>query len=102
MDNKTIIKYEIDGCRQFSIPIVKIIPDGDINIKIAFPDAKTITIDTNSTITITQEEDEPYPFSKLTANNQTLGSKMYFYNNGTIIINGKCIYEITHKIVYDG
>ncbi len=102
MDNKTIIRYEIDGCRQFSIPIVKIIPDGDINIKISFPDAKTILIDTNSTITITQEEDKPYPFSKLTANNQTLGSKMYLYNNGTIIINGKCIYEITYKIVYDG
>jgi hypothetical protein len=102
MNNKTIIRYEIDGSRQFSIPIVKIIPDGDINIKISFPDAKTILINTNSTITITQEEDTPYPFSKLTANNQTLGSKMYFYNNGTIIINGKCIYEITHKIVYDG
>ena len=102
MDNKTIIKYKIDGCRQFSIPIVKIIPDGDINIKIAFPDAKTIIIDTNATITITQEEDEPYPFSKLTANNQTLSSKMYFYDNGTIIITGKCIYEITDKIVYDG
>ncbi len=100
--DKTIIKYKVEGCRQFSIPIVKIIPDGDINIKISFPDIETITINTNETITITQEEDEPYPNSKLIANNKSLGSKMYFYDNGTIIITGKCKYEITEKIVYDG
>ncbi len=103
MDNKTIIKYKVEGCRQFSIPIVKIIPDGHINVKICFPDIDTIIIDTNKTITITQVEDEDnYPNSILTANDKNLGSKQYFYDNGTIIITGKCKYEITEKIVYDG
>ncbi len=101
--DKTIIKYKVEGCRQFSIPIVKIIPDGDINIKISFPDIETIIIDTNETIIITQIEDEDnYPNSILTVNNKSLGSKKYFYDNGTIIITGKCKYEITEKIVYDG
>ncbi len=103
MDNKTIIKYKVEGCRQFSIPIVQIIPDGDINIKMLWPDFETITIDTNETIIITQVEDEDnYPNSILTANNKSLGSKKYFYDDGTIIITGKCNYKITEKIVYDG
>jgi hypothetical protein len=105
MDNKTVIKYIVEGCRMFKVPIINIIPSGDINIKISFPEVNDIFINTNKKVIIKQKDAEPYPHFNLFANNDIISYKYGFFNNGTIIITtfgGKCEIEETHEMVYDG
>ena len=102
MDNKIIIKYIVEGCRMFKVPTITIIPSGDINIKISFPGIDDININTNSNVIIYQKETEPYPYFNLYANDKIIGNKSGYFNNGTIIIRGPCIYEETHTLEYDG
>ncbi len=102
MENKTIIKYKVEGCRMHSVPIIKIIPNGDINIKLTFPKIDDININTNNIVVINQEEVEPYPHFNLFANDKIIANKKHFFDNGTIIITGECKVEETHKMMYDG
>jgi hypothetical protein len=101
MDNKTIIRYIVEGVRMYKVPVIKIIPIGHINIKFVFPDLNDINIDTNTEIIISQEQTEPYPFFNLYANNKIIAKKSGFFNNGTIIITGLCSFEETYRTHYD-
>ncbi len=102
MSNKTIIKYTVEGCRMHSVPIIKIIPNGDINIKLTFPKIDDININTNNIVVINQEEVEPYPYFNLFANEKVIAKNYGYFNHGTIIITGECKVEETQKMMYDG
>jgi hypothetical protein len=105
MSNIIIIKYIVEGCRMFKVPTITIIPSGDINIKISFPELEDIIINTNNNLVIYQKETEPYPYFYLYANNKIIGKKSGYFSNGTIIINtfgNQCVYEETHTMEYDG
>ncbi len=92
----------IEGCRMYKVPIITIIPSGDINIKIAFPNMNDFNITTNSNVVIYQKETEPYPYYNLYVNDKIISNKSGYFNNGTIIIDGPCNYEETHIMEYDG
>ncbi len=101
---KTVIKYIITGLHMFKIPIINIIPIGDIEIKITFPninDNNTWSISTNNKITITQKCIFNTNDVNLIINETILGTKDEFYNNGTIIITGECTIEESHYMYYD-
>ncbi len=104
MDDKIIIKYIVEGCRMFKVPIIHIYPTNSINIKITFPDIEDINITTNQNLIIKQSETEPYPHFNLFANNTIISTKKYQYNNGTIIISThgyECKYNETFEMCYD-
>ena len=101
MSNKTVIKYNTEGMRMFKLPIISIYPEGDINIKITFPDSEDININTNQNVIIKQGETEPYPCMNLYLNGQIISTKKHFYNNGTIIISGACYYNESFEMYYD-
>ena len=102
MDNKTIIKYIIKGCRMHEVPIINIITNNNIYIKLSFPNKEDINIRTNNSIIIYQKETEPYPHFNLFANDKIIGNNNGFFNNGTIIITGDCHVEETSEMMYDG
>ncbi len=105
MTDKIIIKYIVEGCRMFKVPIIHVYPSNDISIKITFPDIKDININTNQNIIIKQAETEPYPTFNLFVNDTIISTKQYQYNNGTIIINTHghpCKYVETFEMQYDG
>ena len=105
MTDEIIIKYIVEGCRMFKVPLIHIYPSNNINIKITFPDTKDIYINTNENIIIKQEETEPYPTFNLFANDKIISTKIHQYNNGTIIINTNghpCNYIETFEMHYDG
>jgi hypothetical protein len=102
--DKTVIKYIVTGSRQFEIPIINITPIGDIEIKITFPDSKstkTWVISTNKKVTITLKCEFDNNDVHLIANDNILGTKDGFYNNGTIIVTGECTVEESHYMYYD-
>ncbi len=103
MSTKTIIKYNVEGCRMFKIPIITIIPvnNSDIIIRICFPGITDIIINSNEKVIIKQVESDPYPHSDLLANNKIISNTKGFFDNGTIIINGNCVYEETYETYYD-
>ncbi len=101
MSNKTIIKYNVEGMRMFSVPVITIYPQGDISIKITFPDIEDININTNQKLIIKQDETEPYPCMNLFLNDQIISTKEMFYTNGTIIITGNCSYDESFEMHYD-
>jgi hypothetical protein len=105
MASETIINYKVEGCRMFTVPIITInfANISENHIKIKFPDIDEINMDINmQQIVICQRENNDYPFSDLYLNDNIIHSKKYFYNNGTIIVTGKCEYKETHIMVYDG
>lgn len=89
----------------FKVPIITIIPKGEVYIKISFPGVNDITINTNEKVIIKQAECEPYPNLNLFANDKIISTKSGFFNHGTIIIDtlgNECVYEETHEMSYDG
>ncbi len=103
MSDKTIIKYIVEGCRMFSVPIITIIPTSpNVNINITFPDVdSSFNFNINEITVIQQKENNEYPYSDLYLNNNIIHTKKHFYNNGTIIITGKCQIKEEKIMVYD-
>ncbi len=98
---ETIIKYTIDESqRMFIIPIITIIPEGQINVKIIFQSIE-VNIQVDEQIIITQYAVRDTQYFNLNVNDNVFATKEYFFNDGNIIINGKCSYIQTHKIYYD-
>ena len=100
MSVKTVIKYIINGERKLQIRIINIIPNGDIDIKITFPN-NTWSISTNNKVIITQKRIFSTDTINLLINDTILGIKNSYYNEGTIIITGECTYEESYYDVYD-
>ena len=97
---KTVIKYIVTGPRMFEIPIINIMPIGDIKIKITFPE-NTWSISTNNKVVITQKCEFDNNDVHLSINENILGTKDGFYNNGTVIVTGDCTIEESHYMYYD-
>jgi hypothetical protein len=101
MANKTVIKYNVEGMRMFKVPIIKIIPNNTINIKLSFPNISDINIDTNNIVVIHQKQQEQYNVFNLYANDKIISNKNGLFDNGTIIITGNCNVEETYQMIYD-
>ena len=98
---ETILKYTIDESqRMFKIPIITIIPEGQINVKIIFQSIE-ITINVDEEIIITQYAVRDTQYFNLNVNENVIATKEYFFNDGNIIINGECAYCQTYKMYYD-